>query len=114
MFCSNCGSKILDNSKFCSNCGNNVQKAEKNIKISTETKLAPAKCTSCGANINVNPNNEIATCPYCNNNYVVEKAINMFNVTSGNFNIEKATINVIMGADNINSKKNDCLPKPEN
>lgn len=109
MFCSNCGSKVDDNAKFCMKCGNQLQKAEKTYTIPTETKLVPARCTACGASVKVNPDMEIADCPYCGSSYIVEKAINTFNVENGNFNIENATINVIMSDDNIRAKKKDSL-----
>lgn len=110
MFCSNCGCKIDDNSKFCMNCGKQIIKAESSINVPIGTKLVSAKCTSCGASVNVNPNSEIAKCPFCGNNYIVEKAINMFNITNGNFNIDNATINVIVTNDKNNFQSNERDP----
>ena len=37
--------------------------------------LLQAKCTNCGANLQVDAEKEAAVCPYCNTPYVVEKAI---------------------------------------
>ena len=34
-----------------------------------------AKCTTCGANIEVNENSDAGVCPYCKSAYVTEKAI---------------------------------------
>lgn len=35
-----------------------------------------AKCTNCGANLEVDNSRDAAICPYCHTPYVVEKAIN--------------------------------------
>ncbi len=37
--------------------------------------MKEAKCTSCGANIQVDEQNEAGVCPYCKSAYVTEKAI---------------------------------------
>ncbi len=44
--------------------------------------LVPAKCTQCGASLTVDPSKEAAICPYCNQAYIVEKAINYYNTTN--------------------------------
>ena len=108
MFCSNCGSKVDDNARFCMNCGARVQVQAGNINIPNETKLVPAKCAACGASVKVNPDSEIAQCPYCGSNYIVEKAINNFNVANGNIQIESSTVNIIMNGDN-RPKQKDSL-----
>ena len=46
-----------------------------------------AKCTNCGANLEVNPKLEAAICPYCNSAYIVEKAINNYSIGSINANV---------------------------
>ena len=43
-----------------------------------------AKCTSCGATIQVDETTESGICPYCNSAYVTEKAISMFSNTTTN------------------------------
>lgn len=43
--------------------------------------LVPAKCTQCGATIEVNPNAKKLICRYCGNEFIVEKAINNYNVS---------------------------------
>ena len=43
--------------------------------------LVKAKCTECGAPIEVNPNAEKLICRYCGNEFIVEKAINNYNVS---------------------------------
>lgn len=47
--------------------------------------IVEAKCTSCGANLKVDNEQEAAVCVACNNAYIVEKAINYYNKTY-NFN----------------------------
>ncbi|SCW34778.1 hypothetical protein SAMN02910456_00639 [Ruminococcaceae bacterium YRB3002] len=50
--------------------------------------LVQAKCTNCGANLNVENTKDAAICPFCGTPYVVEKAIQ-------NYNINNSTVNVI-------------------
>lgn len=54
-----------------------------------------AKCTNCGANLSVDDSKDAAICPYCQTAYIVEKAINHFNVTN---HIHGEVVNVIGGA----------------
>lgn len=44
--------------------------------------VVKAKCTNCGANLEVDSINDAAVCPYCKTAYVVEKAINNYNTTN--------------------------------
>lgn len=46
--------------------------------------LVPAKCTQCGANIDVDNQRDAAICPFCGTAYIVEKAINSFIINSEN------------------------------
>ncbi len=46
--------------------------------------MKDAKCTHCGANIEVDENEEVGTCPYCKANYAVEKAIKQYNSSTTN------------------------------
>ena len=48
--------------------------------------LVEAKCTNCGAKLEVDNTNEAAICPSCGSAFVVEKAINNItnNVTNEN------------------------------
>lgn len=43
--------------------------------------LVPAKCTECGGNININPNERLSICEYCGKPFVVQEAIQNFNTT---------------------------------
>lgn len=44
--------------------------------------FTPAKCTNCGADLEVDASKEAAICPYCQTAYIVEKAINNYNQTN--------------------------------
>ena len=56
--------------------------------------LVAAKCTSCGASLEVDNTKEAAICPYCDTAYIVEKAINNYNITN---NISANTVNIYNG-----------------
>lgn len=43
-----------------------------------------AKCTNCGANLEVDENQEAGICRFCNSAYITEKAIQNFNNTTTN------------------------------
>ena len=60
--------------------------------------LVPAICTQCGANISADKGKDCMICPYCNTPFIVEKAINKFNVT---YNISGSVVNI------YNSNSND-------
>jgi tetratricopeptide (TPR) repeat protein len=49
--------------------------------------LVQAKCTTCGAALEVDSSNEAAICPFCKSAYIVEKAINEYHVTADTVNI---------------------------
>ena len=49
--------------------------------------LVVAKCTNCGANLEVDEKLDAAICPYCNSAYIVEKAISNYNIGSINANV---------------------------
>ena len=44
--------------------------------------LVPAKCTQCGATLTLDPTQDAAVCPFCGTPFVVEKAINNYQVTN--------------------------------
>ncbi len=44
-------------------------------------KFVPAKCTSCGAELSVDPSQEAAVCNYCGTPFIVSKAVQDYNVT---------------------------------
>lgn len=47
--------------------------------------LVAAKCTQCGANIEVDASKEAGICQYCGTAYVTEKAINNYNIVNNNY-----------------------------
>jgi len=60
--------------------------------------LVEAKCTNCGAALQVDDSLDAAICPYCNTAYIVEKAINNYNITNNvTNNISAGVVNVIGG-----------------
>lgn len=50
-----------------------------------------AKCTNCGGVLAVDNSQDAAVCPFCNTPYVVEKAINNYNISN---NIQAGVVNV--------------------
>lgn len=56
--------------------------------------LVQAKCTNCGANIQVDNTKDAAICPNCGTAYIVEKAINNYNTVN---NISANVVNVYGG-----------------
>jgi hypothetical protein len=58
--------------------------------------LSEAKCTNCGANIQVDPALDAAVCSYCGAAFIVEKAINNYNIA--NAQITAQTVNVNIGS----------------
>ena len=52
-----------------------------------------ARCTQCGASIQVDETKEAGICQYCGMAFVTEKVINNYNVTN-NIKVENATFNV--------------------
>ena len=54
--------------------------------------LVNAKCTNCGATLTVDEDKEAAVCQYCNSAFIVEKAINNYNITNNiNANVDKGS-----------------------
>ena len=57
--------------------------------------LVPAKCTNCGGILEVDNTKDAAICPYCGSAFIVEKAINYYNVS---YNINHVdTVNIYGG-----------------
>lgn len=73
--------------------------------------LVQAKCTSCGANLEVDNTKEAAVCPYCNSAYIVEKAINNYTTfITNNNSFAGANINVVgIDAENYIKLANNAL-----
>lgn len=100
MFCGKCGAKISDTAKFCNNCGAKTSNADNSAAETTSipaegSKLVPAKCTNCGGQLTVDAKQKSAICPFCNSSFIIEQAINNYNVQiNGNMNVGNATINI--------------------
>jgi len=100
MFCAKCGTKLSDEAKFCNNCGAKTSNSDNSASQVTaignqDSRLVPAKCTNCGGQLTVNENQKSAICPFCNSSFIVEQAINNYNVQiNGNMSIGNATINI--------------------
>lgn len=52
------------------------------------TKLVPAICTQCGGQLEVDPAQEAAVCPFCGTPFIVSKAINNYNTVHVHQNIQ--------------------------
>lgn len=67
--------------------------------------LVPAKCTQCGANLEVDPTKDAAICPACNTPFITEKAINNYNITNVTNigTLQADVVNIVDGrtADNL-------------
>lgn len=48
--------------------------------MENNTKLVPALCTQCGGTVEVDAAGEAAKCPYCGTTFMIDKAINNYNV----------------------------------
>lgn len=63
--------------------------------------LVPAKCTQCGANVEVDPQHNAWLCPHCGTPFIVEKAISNYNtVVNNTYNVDNRT--VITGNGTVN------------
>lgn len=96
MFCSACGAKLVDGVRFCFNCGAKIGEAsDVFLGASPGKKLVPAKCTNCASPLEVDSEQQAAICPYCGSAYIIDEAINNYNLTlSGNLTVNGAVINV--------------------
>ncbi len=46
----------------------------------SNVKMVPAICTQCGGTVEVDKDKETATCPFCGASFIIEKAINNYNI----------------------------------
>lgn len=56
--------------------------------------IIPAKCTNCGASLEIDSAKDAAVCPYCGSAFIVEKAINNYHTTN---HISANTVNIYGG-----------------
>lgn len=99
MFCVNCGTQLPEGARFCINCGIAMAGNQATFikpQGSIGTRIVPAICTSCRATLEVNGDEKLAICPFCDSSYIVDQAIHNYDVNMrGNLTVENATINVI-------------------
>ena len=105
MFCMNCGQTLPEGAKFCKFCGTPqdavapAATTPSTINLDQSTKLVPGTCTNCGASLQVDPSLQAAICPACGTPYIVQQAINSFNISSiGNISVENAVFSIPGGS----------------
>ena len=126
MYCSKCGNKMAEGSNFCTNCGARISSGEtqgdyskimpgSNTVTPGNSPFVPARCTNCGAALEVNPNLEAAVCRFCNTPFIVQKAINNYNISAhGDMHIASATINFNgVNVDNLLKRAKDFEARGE-
>lgn len=66
------------------------------------TRLVPAVCTQCGAALEVDPTQEAAVCKYCNTPFIVDKAIQNYNIQQAKIeHVDNVTIDMKGTADSF-------------
>ena len=68
--------------------------------------LVEAKCTKCGAALTVDDSKEAMVCQYCGEAFIVEKAINNYNITN---NIQAGVVNVYGGTSDFEIKAGELI-----
>lgn len=101
MFCMNCGKPLAEGARFCGFCGTSINSNPypttnpRVNNINLGTKFVPGNCTNCGAALQVNPSLQAAICPACGTPFIVQQAVNNFNVHStGNISVQNAVISM--------------------
>lgn len=64
MFCSQCGTKLPDNSKFCHQCGSPVGKSQ-------QSNIIRLRCEDCDGVMEIDESREVISCPYCGSKKIV-------------------------------------------
>ena len=57
-----------------------------NENTENKVRFVPAICSHCGGSLDVDPSQEAAVCPYCGTAFIVEKAINHYNMEHAEVN----------------------------
>ncbi len=66
------------------------------------TKMMPAICTQCGGKVEVDAQRENAICQYCGMQFIVEKAINTYNVQHAKVgHVDSITINKTSAVESV-------------
>lgn len=64
--------------------------------------MVSGTCPKCGGQLEVDPAQEAAVCPYCGTPYIVEKAINKYSVEHAHIDhVDKVNIDVKGGIDSV-------------
>ena len=71
--------------------------------------LVAAKCTQCGANIEVNPSQDAGICPHCGTAYVTEKVIKNY-ITNNYTNIGSVNIDTLNVSDAVKAEMRAITP----
>lgn len=64
MFCSQCGTKLPDNSKFCNQCGSPVRSYQ-------QSNIIRLRCEDCNGVMEIDESREVISCPYCGSKKIV-------------------------------------------
>lgn len=64
MFCSQCGTKLPDNSKFCNQCGSPVGRTQ-------QSNIVRLRCEDCDGVMEIDESREVISCPYCGSKKIV-------------------------------------------
>lgn len=64
MFCSQCGTKLPDNSKFCNQCGSPVGRYH-------QSNIIRLRCEDCNGVMDIDESREVISCPYCGSKKIV-------------------------------------------
>jgi hypothetical protein len=68
--CSHCGGPVERGDRFCGSCGGEQPIEAEAVSSAPEQKHV--RCSACGAELSLDPNQRSLTCPFCDSNYVVE------------------------------------------
>ena len=56
--------------------------------------LVPAKCTQCGAGLSVDDSQDATICEFCHTPFIVEKAINQYNIDTAHIHADVVSVNL--------------------
>ncbi len=65
MYCSECGRKNRDNDHFCVECG-------APLNVNNGVYMITLRCEKCGGIMNIDPEREIVSCPYCGSRKLIK------------------------------------------
>lgn len=68
MFCYKCGHKNEESAKFCIECGASLK------SFNTERKSIKLRCEECNGILEVDPEKQILSCPYCGSKKFIQES----------------------------------------